>query len=344
MALIGVPPDTGAPYHAVLSAAGVPSAANGSYSWTTNNPSMIQFDNPSASTVNVTVSGSGQATITVSYTTPCGAGTDSLTFVLTNDVTVVGFIDGSVITLPSGASSALVNALASNGLSCAATIESWVGAGLGILPPVPPVTSSVDQSYADAFLNSRTSNPYPPSIFINDSKAADFVASPALYRAYDRFKAYYESTPDGIWQASVVYLRRDVSLGMTPEPCLGQVVALGSQAASANNTRASSSGLAYQLVEGRIGTYGQEANTYLNHPEDIGFPSYSLATPYIWAAVEFDSNGNLVPFAQGTSQNNLQIFPTYWIYQFGSLVQSTTQAALGQFIPLDSTSSFVPPF
>lgn len=151
---------------------------------------MIQFDNPGAATVNVTVSSSGRATSTASYTNPCGATSqDSLTFVLTDDVTVVGWIDGNAIQLPSGASASVVQRLNGRPGVCGATLFSWMTTGNGTLlaVPIPPVDTTVDRQYANAFLNKATANATPPSVLFDPT---GFDANKTAYRAFNWFKPY----------------------------------------------------------------------------------------------------------------------------------------------------------
>ncbi len=331
-----------APYHATLAASGIPSAANGTYHWSTNNPGMIQFSDPAASTVTVTVSRSGKATITVSYGTPCGNGTDSLTFVLTDDVTVVGSIDADALSPPSAASP--LSGVLNNAISCGIEVSAWTLAGYtGVTPIGFQVTTADDRAYANWFLLHESANtPVPPSIMVN---ADAFSANASNYRAYNRFAAYWEMTGGGIQSGSVQYLHQNALLGMTPEPCTGtQLFTVASETSILNNTRKYNTGSAFQLAQGRVGQEGQAANAYLNHPNLAGSGTYFLATPWIWSAITFAADGSLLPFGQGSPQNNLQIFPTYRVYRNAGLVQTLTQSPASSFISLDSTSSYSVPF
>jgi hypothetical protein len=301
---------------------------------------MVTFDNPDVADVAFSVVSSGRTTITVTYQTGCGSKTDSLTLVLTDDVTVVGFVDAGPISLPDGASDAVTRTL-SNPASCAATINTWVLAGAtgAASLAIPQVDSDVDRRYANAFLNSRSANPSPPLAL----DPASFMANQALYRAFNRLRVYFESGPSGIRQDSVTYLRRDVSMGATPEPCSGgQVVALGVETDSQVIPRRSTASVVYQVVQGRIGSSGQQANAYLNKRNLIGPSLWFTATPYIWSAITFDANGNLLPFDAG---GRAQIFPTYYVYRNGILSDPHTviQSPVEPFIGLDWTSSFSPP-
>jgi len=155
--------------------------------------------------------------------------------------------------------------------------------------------------------------------------------------------AYYELSGTTIQSKSVKFLRIDSQLGLTPEPCSGiQLFSLPTEPAPNNEARKSNSGLIYQLVQGRLGQEGQQVNAYLNAPKQhVGFAGWFDATPYIWAAIEFDNSGTALPILAG---GLAQIFPTYLVYQNGALVQTITQSQLQAFIALDATSYFVPPF
>lgn len=105
------------------------------------------------------------------------------------------------------------------------------------------------------------------------------------------------------------------------------MLALGAEAHQYNGIRStgprgSVPSYLYQVNEGRIGPDGQAINAYLNQREDVGTYCF-MATPYIWSAIQFDANGNLLPLTQG---DTLQMFPTYWVYRNGALGAQITQA------------------
>jgi hypothetical protein len=56
--------------------------------------------------------------------------------------------------------------------------------------------------------------------------------------------------------------------------------------------------------------------------------------PWIWSAIEFDSQGNFV-----SSQH--EIFPTYSVYINGQLVSTLPQSALGDFVAKDQSNQIV---
>jgi hypothetical protein len=327
-------------FHSMLSASGYP--AGGIYSWTTDNPSMIGFDFTASDSVTVSVGGPGKAAISVSYRTPCGTASDSLSFVLTDDVSVVGFVDGSAVPLPSGAKSTLVSGL-NNAFSCTALLASWQVAGLTGEPAAALVSvdNDTDRRYANAFLVLKSANADPPNTIADPQ---GFAGNSTAYRAYNRFQAYYESGTQGIRQASVVFLKSDAKLGRTPEPCSGlQMVSVAAEEALINGLRKANEGLVYQVNSGRLGSEGQQVNAYLNKRQDTGPVLWPMATPYIWSGIEFDSDGNLRPLLQG---GTLQIFPSYVLYRNGRRVPSgsVAQSLLDNFIALDWLSYFVLPF
>jgi hypothetical protein len=97
-----------------------------------------------------------------------------------------------------------------------------------------------------------------------------------------------------------------------------------------------SSGLhVFQLVEGRVGPEAQKANMTLNactSRDSSGLCNAPVppVTPYIWSYPLFD--------AKGLYTINTQIFPTYYVYESGKLVNKIPQSALETFIKKDATS------
>jgi len=338
-----ISPDNGLPYYATLTAVGSP--AGGTYTWSTNS-SYVSFDHPQSQTVQARVSNSGKATITVTYTTPCGTVQDSLTFVLTDDITVVGWIDGPNIAIPSGADPHLVNWLYDTGFGghCDVTVASWAAAGLagplGFLLTEIEVTSDTDRRYANAYLNANSGNAQPPQSI--PDPAGQWSVNSGDFRAYNRFRTYYEVFPQGIsWQPQNV-IEKLVINGPTPDPCKSIPAAL-SQTGVHNDRRAiaSTGGSPFQVAEARVGAVGQQVNAYLNHKSLAGPFSYSAATPWIWSSIQFDASGNLQTILPGT---NIQIFPTYYVYRNGQLVYQFNQMSnLQQFIALIATSLFMVP-
>jgi hypothetical protein len=167
-----------------------------------------------------------------------------------------------------------------------------------------------------------------------------FVMS-ANYRMYQRLQAWYEVTADGIDSASVRYLNGPyVTKGTTPEPCSGlQLFSLPAErnAVDGNHGTTSDRSLVYQINETRLGPEGQAVNQFLN---GVVGQDLSAATPWIWSVTQFDVNGMTRPWQQGSSTNNLQIFPTYQIYTNGFGLTPTVQGNLSTFIGLNATSQY----
>jgi hypothetical protein len=88
-----------------------------------------------------------------------------------------------------------------------------------------------------------------------------------------------------------------------------------------------------QLAEGRVGADAQAVNMTLNACTSTNFAGFCNApvppvTPYIWSFPLFD--------ATGAYTVNTQIFPTYYVYEEGKLVNKIPQTALENFIKLNA--------
>ena len=301
------------------------------------------FNNPNSQTVDVTVNTSGTVTFTVTYTVGNCTGQDSLTFVLTDDVTVVGWIDGANISLPAGANPDLVSQL-NTPSQCGPLVGSWAAAGLGgpLTPVRVSVTSNIDRQYADAYLNKSSFNLPPPQTIPDPSGL--WNVSDEDFRVYNRFRTYYEVSPVGgiAWPTFQNLLESVVINGPTPDPCRN-VGPVASEAGLHNGLKGSSTGQrwVYQVAEARIGSVGQAVNTYLNRPMQSGIANYRSVTPFIWSSIQFNQDGSLQPFFP---QINIQMFPTYYVYRNGVLVQKFDQDPnLQMFIGLNATSMFLVP-
>jgi hypothetical protein len=307
---ISITPSTSRPgtYQAVLTSTASP--PGGVYYWSTDNPGMVGFLTPaSGSSANQVTLGiastNDHATIFLTYVSPCGSGiqvTDSFVFALGNDTTAVGWVDGSVITIPdpSTAGDQTVPLQLNDPLQCPGLIASWVDLGRN------GYTSSYDSGtleYANSFLLNRSANQPPPATLTS----SDDLMNGGNYRLYQRFQAYYETNAGVINPATVMFLQTKAVVGNTPEPCSGQqVMGVATQANSDNGLEfvTGAHDLVYQINEGRLGLDGQNANYYLN----------GVTTPWIWTAIQFDANGKTRAFVQGDIFSNISIFPSMQIY------------------------------
>ena len=86
----------------------------------------------------------------------------------------------------------------------------------------------------------------------------------------------------------------------------------------------SNSGNLYQLAEGRIGLIGQLVSETINE----------RTVPWVWSVIEFDASGN--PYFTDHS-----IFPTYSIYENGSLIGTYPQSSVQEFTGLDESYQIV---
>jgi len=298
---------------------------------------------PSADHVTLAIiSTNDKATITLTYVSPCGAtATDSFTFALTNDTTVVAWIDKGPIFPGSGllSPSDQVFMGLTDPTRCVGFLGLWASYGQQGVGKVNNNLTAQEIQFAIQYLNAGSGNNQPPS----NPNTFDYVNGQD-YRLYQRFQAYYEIANGAINPATVRYLTTYATNGVTPEPCSGfQILSVASQPNPRNGEfgLTSDGSLVYQLNEARVGTAGQQVNQFLNGPI---FGNWVAATPWIWSTIQFDANGKTRSWIQGS---NLQIFPAYQVftngspYSLGSFPESL--ANLMSFIALNTTSQYTVP-
>ncbi len=309
---------------------------------------------PAGSGVTCTTSFSGSSVI-LSMTAPCGTqASDSFTFALGNDTTVIAWVDASKV--PIDASQLSQTDPVFQGLegsdpvtllpNCPLTLAKWlaggeagIGAGTG---PGGNGFSPAEVLFANQFLIHNSANAAPPSSLAPDQSG--FLAS-KQFRLYTRYQQYYELTPQSAisWIPNAGILKATAVPGVTPEPCFGTPTQLFSLAAEQNplnpQPALTQNGYwAYLLNQGRLGQEGQAVNQFLNGPPNN--PDYTTSTPWIWSAIQFDSNGKTQAFTQNTTSSttqNLSIFPTYWVYTNGYLAYRIPQSDVSAFIDQNST-------
>jgi hypothetical protein len=254
---------------------------------------------------------------------------------LTVETTVVAWIDGKAITLPSGASGGLtstflpggppkpVNILSEIYRNCALQVQELAAGSLGSVS-----NTAADKAYANAWLLKYSANQDPgPSI-----NPTTFAANPSQYRL---FNDYEPSAGSAIGLA-----------GGTPDPCGSPLFVLGdSSSPYLDYSGTSISGYQYHLAEGRVGSDGQAGWATLN----------GEAIPWIWSLIEFDRNGKLVNYGNKKTvpcdtptSVNYQIFPTYSVYvtplgaTTGSFLTKINQGTISAFASLPPGQSLVP--
>lgn len=119
-------------------------------------------------------------------------------------------------------------------------------------------------------------------------------------------------------------------VGITPDPCRLGFVPKWLEAGHASqylgiHGPSAGGNIVQQLAEGRIGRVGQRGSMTINQQRTV---------PWIWSAIEFDSQGNFV-----SPQH--EIFPTYTVYLNGQLVSTLPQSALGDFVAKDQRNQIV---
>ncbi|HYX51967.1 MAG TPA: hypothetical protein VE783_00845, partial [Candidatus Limnocylindrales bacterium] len=286
----------------------------GTYSWTSSDTSVATVQSSSDGTAVILGSGVGTATITVTFTCQSGA-TATATVdvkVTTADIVVIGWVNSSVISLPSGASF-LLRIDINTPLVCSALLLDWL---VGI---PTDLFSQSEVDYANAYLLIHSGNSQPPSTINPDTQLAG-----GDFRLFNRLQATYSTSNGTISNFSAIHSVAQV--GTTPDPC-GLLPNASGQAHPSNGSNGvttSGTGV-YQLAEGRLGTAGQRINKTLN----------GTTTPWIWSVIRFDASGT-----PDTSDHS--IFPTFYVYQDGSLIANYPQSAPSAFIPLQDTYQRLP--
>lgn len=223
----------------------------------------------------------------------------------TDEITVIAWVNGSapdLNPLPSGANSSLVTSLNQGPASCAAQVIDWT---VGIRSNI---STTADVNYTNAWLVKNSANSAPPATI---TPSAQYTAG--NYRLFNDFG-------DG---------KKSYNVGITPDPCstgfIPGWVAKGQPSQYMGATATSASGELYQLAEGRIGTIGQAGSETIN----------GRTVPWIWSAIEFDSNGN-------PKYSDTAMFPTYSVYKNGLLVATYPQSSVANFTANDQTYQRTP--
>jgi len=286
----------------------------GTYSWSSSDTTVAIVQSSSDGTAVIQGVGIGTATITVTFTCQSGAtatATENVQ-VTTADIVVIGWVNASAITLPSGASFLLridINTFP----FCSALLLDWF---VGI---PTDLFGQAEVDYANAFLLKGSGNSPPPSTINPDAQlaAGDF-------RLFNRLQASYTSTNGSVSNFSAIH--SNAVVGTTPDPCgvVGNASGQNHPSNGSNGVTSSGTGV-YQLAEGRLGTAGQRVNKTIN----------GTTTPWIWSVIRFDASGN-----PDTSDHS--IFPTFYVYQDGSLIRTYLQSAPSAFIPLGDTYQRLP--
>ena len=286
----------------------------GTYNWSSSDPTIATIQSFTNGTATLIGKAIGRATITVTFT--CASGeTASATVqvnVTTVDVTIISWIDPSVVTLPAGAS-ILLRADINTPLVCSALLLDWyVG-----LPT--DLFGQVERDYANAFLIKNSGNNPPPARIDPDAALAG-----GDFRLFNRLQVTFDQSSGTI--TNPVFIQSAAVLGTTPDPCglLPNVAGEAFPQSGSRGLTSTNTGV-YQLEEGRLGTAGQRVNSTIN----------GRTTPYTWSVIRFDPSG-------GVSTSDHQIFPTHYIYQDGVLVSTIPQSPLQTFIGLDDTSKRLP--
>lgn len=226
--------------------------------------------------------------------------------ITSSEVTVIAWIDPNAPDLqifPAGNQTLVQKLHNTNKNVCGAELAFWAAGS-----PID-INSSTDQDYANDWLIKYSANTAPPTTIVPSAQL-----SAGNFRMINDFGG----TASGFYQ-----------LGITPDPC-GLVpasildwIAPGQPSQYNGKSGTSPSGQVYQLVEGRLGTLGQQVNLTLNN----------RTAPWVWTVIKFDSSGN-------PTYSEDAVFPTYSVYINGTLVKTYQQIAVSCFSGSNASSCF----
>jgi hypothetical protein len=231
-----------------------------------------------------------------------------------SEITVIGWINGAAITLPTGESTALFLALNVSSTACAAEVATWALGQPGFLSDSPN-----DPAYANAWLLKYSANDPPPSS-INPVVEGNL----GILGAYRLFNDFQVSTGPNVGT---------VAVGWTPDPCGFSPVPIPADSSNQWNGWIGTTPTTvntYQIAQARVGSVGQRVYATLNNGATV---------PWIWSVVEFDSYGNPVMIGNPA---NYQVFPTFTVYVNGTVYATYPQSSVASILQLNDTSEITP--
>jgi hypothetical protein len=231
--------------------------------------------------------------------------------------TVIGWINGSAITLPSGENSVLQgvsqNGTTAKDLTCALTFTTWLGQyNFALITPT-------DVVYAATWGLQNSGNSAPPATITPATQLAggDF----RIFNDFGNGKSSYQ-------------------IGITPDPCKTGLIpgwVDSGQSDQYNGHSGTVSGELYQMAEGRVGLTGQLlSQEFYNASQSVsGTNVVGVTVPWIYSVIEFNSSGT-------PTTTTHTIFPTFSVYKNGVLQTTYPQSAATQFMILNETYELSP--
>jgi Bacterial TSP3 repeat len=360
---------------------GVPGLVSGSFEWWATGPNSSRKDGPTGAgknewkLINPLDWIPGKWRIHCRYT-PTGGTVSEFDFeqklgYRSPDITVLGWIDGTQITLPSGAD--YPNAYGSPGgifpspVTIGFHMGNTVSRGLFLAkiatgsPYTIPLTPDPARRYVNAHLIKNSANTSPPALFqtswpgSSESKIIDnqalnaFFADKKLYRSFHRFQTKFELDDLGKIKGAPVVLKQNSAVGFTPIDIgigtIQQEAETGIYEGYLNdkgvpikfNPKNGKTHSAKLPVEFERYTQGR-VSTALIHGGSVGKNLNNLEIPWIWSIPEFSAAHAI---AGTIAVPEHEIFPVYHIYFNGKRIEtlnsSISEAIIEQFIQLGET-------
>jgi len=228
------------------------------------------------------------------------------------EVTVIAWINGQapdiVQTVNAGPTTSLLKSnLTGGAVSCLAQLTAWY-AGFRL-----NLVTATDAAYANAWMFQNAANTTPPTTLTTPASTSQLTGG---------FKLFNDFGGTGTSNTA--------QIGKSPDPCPGAPAGWFSLAGATNQwneySSMSNSGWIYQINEGAMTLPAQVLFITINQH----------STPWIWSVIEFSSSGS-------TSSVSNQIFPTYYTYVNGALVNGPAQGPLANFTVLNGTNSEMTP-
>jgi len=335
----------------------------GSFQWTSSDTTKMVLDNAGSAQPTLRVLDfPARARIKVVFRSQYGQTvSDTLDFVVTEDVTAITFIHQPTLPpTPPPANPALRLIMNTNTL-CAVAFASWLRAAVLNTDEGVPRILFPDRPFVNNYTFQLSFDSFNPASDLGGDPSA-FILAKHNFRSGQRFQAYFEVRNGVIDQGSVNYLNMVASVGTSKSPCGFHAILDGDPIPdpNANNKRFLSPAATSisQVSGGRVAREGQAVDTYIND-RFLAFPFCNpglpipcfgvvgLTTPWIWNQIEFDLDGKIIgpTFGAHTSIFSMPIYTRQTTSGPTVIRNFSVQAGqnLQNFIDKDVTYRFVIP-
>jgi len=359
----------------------VPGLTGGSFQWWATGPSGSRKDAPSSVTSNEWKLEDpldwlpGKWRIHCRYTPSSGAATEfdfEQNFGYRSpDITVIGWIDGAQIILPSGADKPLLRTWPSGTYPSPLSVETWMSnvgtrtvflieIALGDVYTVP-LSPNPARKYVNAHLLKFSPNDEPPAEFlklwpglegrrmVDETVLAEFRDNPIKYRSFHRFQAKFELDDTGKIKGTPQYIGvgPKSKVGKTPIDWFPEwMEPVGETGPHDGMVNTAGTSIQFNPKNGKTHSaklvddfeqysQGRISTSGMMSGGQISQKINNLKVPWIWSIIEF---GAAHAKAGSTATPEHEIFPVYHVYYNGrridTLTNSISEAKAEEFIQL----------